>query len=306
MTPSPSPTFVFVLGTGRCGSTLVHDVLARHPGVGSLLNVEDRLGSQVSGRWGQAIYRRLPVRFTEKGRARLAPSEGYEILERRVSPVLSRPVRDLVADDATPWLSERVRDFFDRLGAARRSPVVLHKFTGWPRARFLHAVLPSARFVHVVRDGRAVANSLLQMPWWRGYEGPEAWGWGPLPDLDEKEWEASGRSFPVLAALQWRLLMDAFEDAQAEVPAELWHEVRFEEFVDAPREQTRSLLEFAGLTWTDAFERNFRHHRFRTARKDAYLRDLGRRDLEDVEGVLADRLERLGYLGAPSGGGIDR
>lgn len=304
MTPSPSPGFVFVLGTGRCGSTLVHDVLARHPGVGSLLNVEDRLGSQVSGRWGQAIYRRLPVRFTEKGRARLAPSEGYEILERRVSPILSRPVRDLVADDATPWLADRVRDFFDQLATARRTPVVLHKFTGWPRARFLHAVLPAARFVHVIRDGRAVANSLLQMPWWRGYEGPDAWGWGPLPDLDEKEWEASGRSFPVLAALQWRLLMDAFEDARAEVPAELWHEVRFEEFVDAPRDETRSLLEFVGLTWTDAFERNFRHHRFRTARKDAFLRDLDRRDLEDVERVLGDRLERLGYLGAPGGGGV--
>jgi hypothetical protein len=304
MTSSAAPTFVFVLGTGRCGSTLVHDVLARHPAVGSLLNVDDRLRTHVSGRWGQAIYRRLPVALTEKGRTRLAPSEGYEILERRVSPILSRPVRDLVADDASPWLAERLRGFFDQLARARRTPVVLHKFTGWPRARFLHAVLPSARFVHVVRDGRAVANSLLQMPWWRGYEGPEAWGWGPLPDVDEKEWEASGRSFPVLAALQWRLLMDAFDDARDAIPADLWHEARFEDFVDSPREGTRSLLEFVGLTWTDAFERNFRHHRFRTARKDAFLRDLGRRDLEDVEGILAERLERLGYARASGGGGV--
>ena len=37
-----TPQFGWVLGTGRCGSTLVHEVLARHPGVGFLTNLEDR------------------------------------------------------------------------------------------------------------------------------------------------------------------------------------------------------------------------------------------------------------------------
>jgi hypothetical protein len=181
--------------------------------------------------------------------------------------------------------------------------VVLHKFTGWPRARFIHAVLPSARFIHVIRDGRAVANSLLQMSWWQGYRGPDDWGWGPLSELAEKEWEASGRSFPILAALQWRLLMDAFEEARSEIPSDLWLDVRFEDFVDAPREQTRELLQFTGLTWTDAFERNFRHHLFDSARKDAFTRDLRREDVVDVEAVLSDWLERLGYVGTSRGGG---
>jgi nucleoside-diphosphate-sugar epimerase len=36
-------TYAFVLGTGRCGSTLIHELLARHEGVGFLSNLDDRL-----------------------------------------------------------------------------------------------------------------------------------------------------------------------------------------------------------------------------------------------------------------------
>jgi len=86
--------FGWVLGTGRCGSTLVHEVLARHPGAGFLSNVEDRVAVPGVGR---AMERRrlppVPDRLNPKGRLRYAPSEGYRLLEREVSPLLSQPSR---------------------------------------------------------------------------------------------------------------------------------------------------------------------------------------------------------------------
>ena len=112
--------------------------------------------------------------------------------------------------------------FFEERARVQDKPLFLHKFTGWPRSGFLQRILPDARFVNVVRDGRAVANSFLQMPWWRGYEGPEGWGWGPLPEEYQQIWEESGRSFAVLAGLEWRILMEAFEAAQARVPDDQW------------------------------------------------------------------------------------
>jgi hypothetical protein len=303
---SETPTFVFMLGTGRCGSSLVHEVIARHPGVGFVSNVDDRLRAHVPIGWAGPLYRRLPTRFTEKGRLRIAPSEGYRILDAAVSPVISSAGRDLVAEDATPWLSARFRTFFERQARIQGGLAFVHKFTGWPRARFIDAVLPSARFVHVIRDGRAVANSLLQMPWWRGYQGPEAWGWGPLPERYEKEWEAADRSYPVLAAIQWKLLMDEFEATRRSIPADRWLDVRFEDFLDDPPGRTRELLTFSGLTWTDAFGKNFRHHVFDTTRKDAFRRDLRPADVDQIEAVLGEHLDRLGYLGAFGGEGTTR
>ena len=111
-------------------------------------------------------------RLIERGRLRVAPSEGWQVLERQVSPILSRPHRDLLATDLTPWLERRLRRFFERRIAAQARPVFLHHVTGWPRARLLQAAFPEARFIHMVRDGRAVANSWLQTSWWTGYQGP--------------------------------------------------------------------------------------------------------------------------------------
>lgn len=291
------PGIAFVLGTGRCGSTLVHEVLARHPAVGFLTNLEDRLPlPPVAGRFNNELFRRVPVRFTQKGgRIRFAPSEGYRALERGVSPIVCTPQRDLVAGDVTPWLEKRTRRFFADRAQAQGRPVFLHKFTGWPRAGFLGRIFPEAKFVHVVRDGRAVANSFLQMPWWRGYEGPEAWGWGPLSAAYEKEWVASDRSFAMLAGIEWKILIDAFEAAKAEVPADRWLELRYEDFVAAPRDVTGEILSFLNLDWNPGFEEGFARYTFEAGRTDAFRRDLGINDVAALDLSLAGHLARFGY-----------
>ena len=294
-------TFVFLLGTGRCGSSLLHEVIARHPEVGFVSNLDDRLRGRWNPAWNGPVYRRTPVARTRKGRLRFAPSEGYRVLDRQVSRAVSVPVRDLVAADATPWLAERFRGFFERQARRQGAPVFVHKFTGWPRAGFVQEVFPDARFIHVIRDGRAVASSLLQMPWWRGYEGTEAWGWGPLPGAYQQEWEASGRSFPVLAALEWKLLMDTFEQARSRVAPERWVDVRYEDLVQDPRGVTEGLLEQIGLNWTPGFERTFQRFSFAGGRVDAFRQDLLPGDVVAIERVLADRLEELGYVQPDAG-----
>jgi len=288
--------FGFIIGTGRCGSTLIHDLVARHPDVGFCSNVEDRLGRPMPwARWNGAMYRRVPPALTRKGRVRFAPSEGYRLLHRRVSPALVAPCRDLVASDATPWLAGRFARFFRQQAERQGRPVFLHKFTGWPRARFIEAALPGSRFVHVVRDGRAVANSLVQMPWWDGFGGPSRWSWGPLSPEDLAAWEGSGRSFAVLAGLQWRSLMDAFGEAKLAVPADRWHEVRYEDILADPRGRIEEILRFLGLSWSRSFEQQFHRYTFEPARADAYRRELTESDVRTLDAILGEHLARFGY-----------
>ncbi len=294
------PVFVFVLGTGRCGSTLLHEILAQHRDVGFLSNLEDRTSAPaIAGRWNGSLYRSLPPSITRKGGLRFAPSEGYRILDRKVSSAISTPTRDLTAADATPWLGGRFRRFFEERAHAQARPVFLHKFTGWPRARFIDAIFSDARFVHVVRDGRAVANSLLQMPWWKGYRGPEGWGWGPLPKAYQREWESSGRSFPVLAGLEWKMLMDAFAEAKRAIDTERWLDIRYEDLVRDPVATTKEVLEHVGLAWGADFDDRFGLYRFDVGRAEAFRRDLDDADVETLEGVLSDHLVRAGYIGGP-------
>jgi hypothetical protein len=290
------PTYCFLIGMGRCGSTLLHEVLARHPDVGFISNLEDKLpGVRILGRWNRAVYQRMPAQFTRKGRLRYAPSEGWHVLDRQISPILSTPVRDLRADDATPWLSKRFREFFQSRADAQGTAVFLHKFTGWPRTGFVRQILPDAKFIHIVRDGRAVTNSVLQTSWWRGWEGPQRSLFGPLPQAYEAEWEASGRSFVLLAGLEWKVLMDAFESAEREVDPGSWLTVRYEDAIADPRRWFGGMLEFLGLEWTPAFERGFRRHRFTSSRAQAFRTDLDPAALRLLEESLAIHLKRYGY-----------
>lgn len=283
-----------VLGTGRCGSTLVHEILARHEAAGFVSNLDDRFGVRTRRAHVEA-YRRLPPGVTRKGRVRLAPSEAYRALTREVSPMLADSVRDLTTDDATPWLAARFEAFFRDRWRAQRYPYFLHKFTGWPRAGLVDAVFPDTRYLVVVRDGRAVANSWLQMPWWRGHLGPDGWHFGPLGDELTRVWDSTGRSFAALAGLGWRLLSDAYAKASADVPADRWLTVRFEDVVADPLTSFRQMLEFLGMPWTPAFARRLAEYDFRTDRLTAYRGDLTAKQLADLETVMAPALQNHGY-----------
>jgi hypothetical protein len=294
----------FVVGTGRCGSTLVHELLAGHPQVGFFSNVDDRfpdLSDRLGlGRVNGALLRRLPPSATRKGRPRFAPSEAYRRLEARVSPLLVDPVRDLRASDATPWLRRRLGSAFADAPAPRSSTHLVHKFTGWPRARLLGEVFPEARFVHVVRDGRAVASSWLQMPWWRGHRGPEGWHFGRLGAARARRWDESGRSFTLLAGLGWATLMDSYDASCAELGPERWLEVRYEDLVADPAASLATITAFLGLPADRRFDRHVGRHRFDATRLEVWRDDLGRCDAALLTEELSVPLARRGYPTAPT------
>lgn len=301
-------SLVLVVGTGRSGTTLVSETVARHPSTGFISGVDDKLPRlNLMGRHNGRLYRRGGQRpssmralaeagsLFEKGRLRVAPSEAYGLFDRYVMAGFSTPCRDLVAEDMTPFIARRVVAFFEDRIAAQGCRTLVQHLTGWPRVGFLRAAYPDLKVVHVVRDGRAVANSWLQMGWWDGWLGPDKWIYGPLPADLREEWEASGRSFPVLAALGWRMLVDAYEQARSVAPADTWLDIRHEDVLADPRGTFGRVLDFAGLDWTPEFEDGFGRHTIEQHRRTPWVDELTPEQVVAVEGVLAGTLPRWGY-----------
>jgi sulfotransferase family protein len=277
----PDPRYVFILGTGRCGSTLLAAILAAHPDIGWVSSLQTPLG-----RLARALH--LDTRR----------SEGYEAygpLGEQVSPMLVDPFRDLTAEDATPWLERRLREFFSRHAKDEGRPVFMYKFTGWPRARLLATVFPQAKFIHVFRDGRSVANSYLQTRFWRGYRGESGWTFGHLSDEERRDWVSTNYSWPYLAGLEWKRLMAAFEDARDEIGAGRWIDLRYEDLVARPKEESIGVLRFAGLDGWTGLERRLGALRISEGRSDAYRHELRPEDVALLERALAPTLERWGY-----------
>jgi hypothetical protein len=309
------PRFLFIIGTGRCGSTLVQELIAGHPDVGYISNLDMALSPfNPKGKANHLIARavtgslaRRDSAYLKRGRYSLAehvhfgPSEAYRLIDRHLSPIVSESFRDLTEDDVTPWLADRFRAFFTERAEAQGTPVFMHKFTGWPRARFIHAIMPEARFLHVVRDGRAVASSIVQRPWWKGRLGVPGWGFGDLPPNLADLWDKHDRSLVTLAGLEWRILMDAFDAAREKVDESRWLELRYEDLVTEPRAHWPAILELAGLQWDDRFEAAFQAYPVATGRREAFRRDLTNRQVEQLEEAIGGHLVARGYRTGPTG-----
>lgn len=282
---------IIIVGTGRCGSTLFQELLAEHPRVAWLSQAarNDPAHPEANRR---ALERRAHPLLGRIYRGRVTPGEHYAFWEH-YCPGFSRTFRDLLAEDVTERNKRQLREAFGRITWPER-PRLLIKITGWPKIGFLREVFPDARFIHVVRDGRAVVNSHLNVDFWRGWQGPEQWRWGPLPPEYRDEWEASGRSFVLLACIQWKILMDAFASARERVPAGQYLEFKYEDLCARPVDLFRQGVEFAGLNWTPGFQRTIEQANIRS-QNVKWQQDLTPDQQRLVEESLARHLGAWGY-----------
>jgi hypothetical protein len=282
---------IFVIGAGRSGSTEFHSILSHHPHVAWLTDLARRHPDRPHlGRLAMTALD-LPVigKFLDR---RLFRGEFYDFWDYYF-PGFRASFRDLMAGDATLKLKRAVPEAFSQILTPRRSRLLV-KITGWPRLGFLHEIFPDARFVHIKRDGRAVANSSLSVDFWRGWAGPDNWGWGGLSPEHAAEWERHDRSFVALAAIQWKIFMDAVDRARALVPADSFLELTYEEMCDEPVSTFRRIAGFAELEWLPVFENTVRTRVLNSA-NNKWRRELTAEQQRILEGVLRDRLLRSGY-----------
>jgi len=279
-----------IFGTGRNGSSAFHRLLASHPHLAWMSRLTDDF-PRLPG-LNRIIMRGLDVHpFGALLRRTVKAGECYSFWESYI-PGFRRPGRDLASSDYRPEHAAILRAF-ERMLTPRRSRLLL-KITGWPRLGFLTRLFEDGRFLHIYRDGRAVAASTMKVGFWRGREGPGKWRWGPLSPEHEAAWEASGRSLAVLAGIQWMLLMDAAEAAIRSVPPERLFTLRYEDLCAAPGTRMREVAGFCGLEYHPDFERAVRSFEPRNA-NFKWRRELSPADRSRLEALLAGHLERYGY-----------
>jgi hypothetical protein len=217
--------YVFVVGCPRSGTALLQRMLDAHPflAVASDTHFIARAVEAVTPRWrtdpgaiaaaGAELraWSRAHHRFPRLG---LAP----EAVERAAAP----------ADGFAPF----VRRLYDELGAMHGKPYGGEQTPDYVvHLPLLRALFPSARFIHLLRDGRDVALSLLD--WARPDRGPGGlrfWSQDPL----------------AVAALWWSERVEAgLRDGAA--LGDRYLEVRYEELVAAPERVLRRIARFLDL-----------------------------------------------------------
>ena len=225
--------FPFFVGCGRSGTTLLRAIFDSHSDLA-------------------VVHESTFVPELARRRRRYERIDGFatELLVDDVWQVGSRRARSTAP--APDWLGglrrEELREALHRASPgdyAEAVRVIFATYAGHhAKARYadktplyvihiplLAALFPESRFVHIVRDGRDVALSVLEMPW-----GPST--------LDD-------------AALWWKESVTSGREAGARLGVERYREIRYEELIEDPEARVRELSAFVELPFQDRMLRYF-------------------------------------------------
>ena len=244
---------IFMVGCARGGTSLVYRLLATHPQAAWFSNWTSRLPSQT---W-LAILSRLADPFPVTLRNITGwPSpeiEAHQIYKRcGIHELHERERRPITSRDVPAESSAQFRDIICRHLKWQGKPRFVHKnVNNSYRIAYLHEVFPDARFIHVVRDGRAVAMSLLNAWFWGSYT---LWWCGKRPG----EIEAEGVDPLVICGSFWRRTVRAVTAAAADLPPDQFMQVRYEDFVAAPEKWISQIFDFCELQPNSRFKEMLR------------------------------------------------
>jgi hypothetical protein len=296
---------VFLLGAPRSGTTLLYKVLCMHPAAAWVSNWV-RSAPQATA---LAAFNRVAGRFPGLqrrvwfgddsnayvyGRRRPAwqrafpmPVEGEPIFaaigtsDGGVSPGpegAAAPERHLTSLRAT---LESIRRF------SGGSVFINKRIANNRRIGSLLQAFPSARFVDLVRDGRAVACSLSTVDWW-----PQSVPW--WHDQTPERWQADGNDPWELCARSWVAEVAAIEQGLQRVPSEQVLHLSYEGLVGSPLRSVQAVATFAGLPESDDWLNRVRRLTFPN-RNGTWRERLSQHDIETIENVQRETLVRHGY-----------
>jgi len=224
---------------------------------------------------------------------RIQPGECYPFWEHYCKGFRA-PCRDLFPEDVTVGNKKQLQYALSMIETDKRNRLLI-KITGWPRFGFLGTVFEDAKFIHIMRDGRAVANSLINVGFWQGWRGPENWRWGILPSTYKDEWDRHNQSFIVLAAIQWKILMGAVDVAKNYIKEQNLLEITYEQLCSDPIEVFRRVAEFAEIRPVETFEGEVKKFRLNNT-NSKWERELNDCQKKELYEVLREYLEKYGYL----------
>ncbi len=217
------PIFPFFVGCPRSGTTLLRAIFAAHPDLA--IPDETHFFSDMVTR---------QKKYTTKGEF-AAELFLADLLAHPWFHRLGVPPEDVRAEmvmDPPSSYSEAARRVFasyaKRQGKPRYADKTPRNLDG---LEILAETFPEARFVHIIRDGRNVALSLLDMPW-----GPEG---------------------IVEAAQTWKSRVERGRKAGRSLGPSRYREVRYETLLDDPESTVRSICQFIDLSFDPGMLRYF-------------------------------------------------
>lgn len=247
---------VIIIGSGRSGTTIISEILFRHeslawpsnyqekfpklPGINLLRLIFDNKLWRLQGQKPQLN------KVSKINKALFKPAEAYKFWEYLTGPDTDFSREFLINARPKDKDIKRIRKAFQKLVKYQAKKRLAFKITGPSRIGYLKSIFPDAVFINIVRDPMATINSWLNVDFWQDKGKHQLW-WTGAYTPQEEEWATKNADKPeLLAAMQYRKLMEVTEKEITEHNANCIT-IRYEDFVTDPSAVINSMLSFAQL-----------------------------------------------------------
>ena len=290
---------IFFIGMPRSGTTLIFDSFVSNQDVGWIsqyLNKFPRLTLlSVFNRFvaNKNIGTRNTIFSKYRTTLRLVPSEAYKFWNTYTKLDFSNSY--LFNERAELDVIEKINQKIIQLLDFQNKSVFAQKFTGPGRITYLHSLFPDAYFINIIRDGRAVVNSLMNVNFWKergGYEKP--WWNEGLKEDDIDLWKNSDYNPYVLAAVQWAKVVTSTREEAKILPKNQYLEVKYEDFIKQPNIVFNQISALSGLPQINKGYDLFPQKNIINQNKK-FRDQLQTKDLQLIEEVINPLLQSLNY-----------
>lgn len=285
---------VIVFGTGRSGTTIISETLFRHPSFAFPSNYHERFPGVQSASLIRHLFDNWIWRYEGKkqqltkagwlNRFAFIPGESYAMWDYLCKGEVDFARGFLLEEKLKESTRSEVITFLSTLMQLQRRERLAFKITGPSRMGFLLDLFPEARFIHVSRDPFATIQSWLKVEFWQDKGMHQLW-WTGAYSSEEMEWAKQNSQKPhILAAFQYLRMQEVLEMEYRKYRP-YFLEVRYEDFVNAPADWARRMIDFAGVNpspWVSKFLN--RNPMVNTnKRPEEYFTD---KELEEINEVL--------------------
>jgi len=157
--------------------------------------------------------------------------------------------------------------------------------------KFLNKIFPDSLFVHIVRDGRAVVNSILKR---RRESRGEAFWWGAKPP----NWrELEKLSILKQISMQWLTIINIIEaDVKETINLERYYLIKYENLVNNPKAEIEKLLEFLELRKENYINIDDYKYIIGKYKNKKWKVEFNDSEKQEINTILKYKLYELGYF----------
>lgn len=273
---------IIFLGFGRCGSTIISEIVFQHHKLAWISNYQQKFPSSTKINLLRNLFDNPLWRYSgQKNQLNevplfnkyiFKPAESYRFWNHITERDFARGF--LYGTEENEQKREEIRSFFGDIVKYQNRERLGFKITGPARLKYLYSIFPDAKFVFIKRNPLPNIRSMLKVGFYQDRKG-KLWWKGVYSDEEKKavaQW--SGKEPAFIAALQYYKINAIYNlEKEENKLAEQTLDILYENFIEQPEHVINRICSFANLKLDERINRYLENNKIynRNKKEEYYI-----------------------------------